>query len=260
MCRAGCCSPRAASPVKTADGGAGARWTRSRLGQQVLCPRSANARMLLERDGTSSNRIIGAASVKARPSPPPASKIWAAAIGATCSPAWTPRSGGADRRYAGGDHGRLLWGLHGYVGRITQTHRFRAAVSHAGVSDWLSLEGEAPQAGSDEVSFGGSVYDDPAPYLKASPIMHMRGVNTPTADDGGRARSRMPDAAERGVLHGASGAWRAGRISRVSGGRPSLQKARIARISVSGPSLVSALVRCRAALKDGGVALDCGVS
>src|SRR6202041_2325589 len=39
---------------------------------------------------------------------------------------------------------------------ITQTHRFRAAVSHAGVSDWLSLEGEAPQAGSDEVNFGGS--------------------------------------------------------------------------------------------------------
>jgi dipeptidyl aminopeptidase/acylaminoacyl peptidase len=62
---------------------------------------------------------------------------------------------------------------------ITQTHRFRAAVSHAGVSDWLSIEGEAPQAGSDEVNFGGSVYDNAAPYLKASPIMHMRGVATP---------------------------------------------------------------------------------
>ncbi len=63
---------------------------------------------------------------------------------------------------------------------ITQTHRFRAAVSHAGVSDWLSIEGEAPQAGSDQVNFGASVYDDPTAYLKASPIMHMRGVNTPT--------------------------------------------------------------------------------
>jgi dipeptidyl aminopeptidase/acylaminoacyl peptidase len=62
---------------------------------------------------------------------------------------------------------------------ITQTHRFRAAVAHAGVSDWLSIEGEAPQAGSDQVNFGGSVYDDAAPYLKASPIMHMRGVTTP---------------------------------------------------------------------------------
>jgi dipeptidyl aminopeptidase/acylaminoacyl peptidase len=75
----------------------------------------------------------------------------------------------------GGSYGGYLvmWG-------ITQTHRFRAAAAHAGVSDWLSIEGEAPQAGSDEVNFGGSVYDDAAPYLKASPIMHMRGVNTPT--------------------------------------------------------------------------------
>jgi dipeptidyl aminopeptidase/acylaminoacyl peptidase len=62
---------------------------------------------------------------------------------------------------------------------VTQTHRFRAAVSHAGVSDWLSIEGEAPQAGSDEVNFGGSVYDNAQPYLKASPIMHMRSVRTP---------------------------------------------------------------------------------
>jgi dipeptidyl aminopeptidase/acylaminoacyl peptidase len=62
---------------------------------------------------------------------------------------------------------------------VTQTHRFRAAVSHAGVSDWLSIEGEAPQAGSDEVNFGGSVYDNAQPYLRASPIMHMRGVRTP---------------------------------------------------------------------------------
>ncbi len=63
---------------------------------------------------------------------------------------------------------------------VTQTHRFRAAAADAGVSDWLSIEGEAPQAGSDEVSFGGSVYDDDRPYLRASPITHMRGVQTPT--------------------------------------------------------------------------------
>jgi dipeptidyl aminopeptidase/acylaminoacyl peptidase len=29
------------------------------------------------------------------------------------------------------------------------------------------------------VNFGGSVYDNAAPYLKASPIMYMRGVSTP---------------------------------------------------------------------------------
>ena len=62
---------------------------------------------------------------------------------------------------------------------VTQTHRFKAGAADAGVSDWLSIEGEAPQAGSDEVNFGGSVYDNDEPYLRASPITHMRGVSTP---------------------------------------------------------------------------------
>ncbi len=62
---------------------------------------------------------------------------------------------------------------------VTQTRRFAAAVAVAGVSDWLSIEGEAPQAGSDPVSFGGSVYDNPEPYLRASPITHMPGTATP---------------------------------------------------------------------------------
>lgn len=74
------------------------------------------------------------------------------------------------------------WSYGGYMAMwaVTQTHRFRAAAAGAGVSDWLSIEGEAPQAGSDEVNFGGSVYDDAAPYLRASPITHMRGTRTPT--------------------------------------------------------------------------------
>jgi dipeptidyl aminopeptidase/acylaminoacyl peptidase len=62
---------------------------------------------------------------------------------------------------------------------VTQTRRFAAGVAVAGVSDWLSIEGEAPQAGSDAVSFGGSVYDNPEPYLRASPITHMPGTATP---------------------------------------------------------------------------------
>ena len=82
-----------------------------------------------------------------------------------------------DRRLAieGGSYGgyMAMWA-------VSQTHRFRAAMADAGVSDWLSIEGEAPQAGSDQVNFGGSVYDNPAPYLRASPITHMRGAATPT--------------------------------------------------------------------------------
>ena len=81
---------------------------------------------------------------------------------------------------------------------VTQTHRFRAGVADAGVSDWLSIEGEAPQAGSDAVNFGGSVYDDPAPYLRASPITHMRGVTTPVliAVGAGDVECPMPQSQE----------------------------------------------------------------
>lgn len=64
---------------------------------------------------------------------------------------------------------------------VTQTHRFRAAAAHAGVSDWLSIQGEAPQMTADapDPSFNTLVYDDPRPQLRASPITHMRGVRTP---------------------------------------------------------------------------------
>ena len=64
---------------------------------------------------------------------------------------------------------------------ITQTHRFAAAASHAGVSDWLSIQGEAPQMTADapDPSFGTLVYNDPGPQLRASPITHMMGVRTP---------------------------------------------------------------------------------
>ena len=90
----------------------------------------------------------------------------------------------AAERAAPIDDGRLgitggSYGGYMTMWAVTQTHRFRAGVADAGVSDWLSIEGEAPQAGSDEVNFGGSVYDNPAPYLRASPITHMRGVATP---------------------------------------------------------------------------------
>ena len=63
---------------------------------------------------------------------------------------------------------------------VTQTHRFKAAVAAAGVSDWLSYYGEN---GIDEWMipyFGKSVYDDPAAYARSSPIEFIRNVTTPT--------------------------------------------------------------------------------
>jgi dipeptidyl aminopeptidase/acylaminoacyl peptidase len=63
---------------------------------------------------------------------------------------------------------------------VTQTHRFKAAVAAAGISDWLSYYGEN---GIDEWMipyFGKSVYDDPAAYARASAIDYIHNVTTPT--------------------------------------------------------------------------------
>jgi dipeptidyl aminopeptidase/acylaminoacyl peptidase len=65
---------------------------------------------------------------------------------------------------------------------VTQTHRFKAAVAQAGVSDWLSYYGEN---GIDQwllPYFGASVYDDPAVYARSSPINYIRGAVTPTLE------------------------------------------------------------------------------
>lgn len=63
---------------------------------------------------------------------------------------------------------------------VTQTNRFKAAVSAAGFSNWQSYYGEN---GIDEWMipfFGASVYDDPAVYAKSSPIDFVKNVKTPT--------------------------------------------------------------------------------
>lgn len=62
---------------------------------------------------------------------------------------------------------------------VTQTHRFKAGVAAAGISDWLSYYGEN---GIDEWMipyFGASVYDDPTIYARSSPINYIRIAKTP---------------------------------------------------------------------------------
>ena len=63
---------------------------------------------------------------------------------------------------------------------VTQTHRFKAAVASAGISDWLSYYGEN---GIDQWMipyFGKSAYDDPAAYARSSAISYIKDVRTPT--------------------------------------------------------------------------------
>ena len=63
---------------------------------------------------------------------------------------------------------------------VTQTHRFRAAVAGAGLSDWLSYYGENSIDQWMIPFFGASVYDDPAVYAKSSAITFIKNVTTPT--------------------------------------------------------------------------------
>jgi dipeptidyl aminopeptidase/acylaminoacyl peptidase len=74
------------------------------------------------------------------------------------------------------------WSYGGYMTMwtVTQTHRFKAAVSGAGISDWLSYYGENSIDQWMIPYFGASVYDDPAVYAKSSPITYIKNVQTPT--------------------------------------------------------------------------------
>jgi dipeptidyl aminopeptidase/acylaminoacyl peptidase len=63
---------------------------------------------------------------------------------------------------------------------ITQTNRFHAAVSGAGLANWLSYYGQNDIDQWMIPYFGASVYDDPAVYAKSSPINFIKQVKTPT--------------------------------------------------------------------------------
>jgi dipeptidyl aminopeptidase/acylaminoacyl peptidase len=74
------------------------------------------------------------------------------------------------------------WSYGGFMAMfaVTQTHRFRAAVAGAGISDWLSYYGENSIDQWMIPYFGASVYDDPAIYAKSSAITFIKQAKTPT--------------------------------------------------------------------------------
>ena len=65
---------------------------------------------------------------------------------------------------------------------VTQTDRFRAAVAVAGVSDWTSMMGTSDVESSMRPYYPKSIYIDPAPYARSSPINFIAHVHTPTAE------------------------------------------------------------------------------
>jgi dipeptidyl aminopeptidase/acylaminoacyl peptidase len=74
------------------------------------------------------------------------------------------------------------WSYGGYMTMwaVTQTHRFRAAVSGAGLANWQSYYGENDIDEWMIPYFGASVYEDPAVYARTAPMTFIKNAKTPT--------------------------------------------------------------------------------
>ena len=74
------------------------------------------------------------------------------------------------------------WSYGGYMAMwaVTQTTHFRAAISGAGISNWLSYYGQNSIARWSTSYFGGTVHDVPNIYARSSPINFIKQAKTPT--------------------------------------------------------------------------------
>jgi dipeptidyl aminopeptidase/acylaminoacyl peptidase len=73
------------------------------------------------------------------------------------------------------------WSYGGYMAMwtVTQTHRFKASVAGAGLSDLASEYGTEAGPSYDEWFFG-LPYEKPEGYIKCSPITYVKNARTPT--------------------------------------------------------------------------------
>jgi dipeptidyl aminopeptidase/acylaminoacyl peptidase len=101
-----------------------------------------------------------------------------------------------EKRYPIDDRrvGLTGWSYGGFMTMfaVTQTHRFRAAVAGAGISDWKSYYGENQIDQWMIPFFGASVYDDPAVYAKMSAINYIKNVTTPVLEVVGERDGECP--------------------------------------------------------------------
>jgi dipeptidyl aminopeptidase/acylaminoacyl peptidase len=73
---------------------------------------------------------------------------------------------------------------------VTQTHRYKAAIEGAGITDWLSF---IPTSDIWQTDYDARLQEkDPAPFLKFSPVMYADQVTTPLLILHGEADQRVP--------------------------------------------------------------------
>jgi dipeptidyl aminopeptidase/acylaminoacyl peptidase len=75
---------------------------------------------------------------------------------------------------------------------ITQTNRFKAAIGHAGISDWYSFYGQSDIPGLMEYGFGGFPWAAADTYRKYSPMTYVERVRTPLMITHGEEDRRVP--------------------------------------------------------------------
>ncbi|HVF92465.1 MAG TPA: S9 family peptidase [Blastocatellia bacterium] len=75
---------------------------------------------------------------------------------------------------------------------VTQTDRFKAAIGHAGISDWYSFHGQSDVPGLMEYGFGGFPWVARETYAKYSPMSFVERVKTPLMITHGEQDRRVP--------------------------------------------------------------------
>ncbi len=75
---------------------------------------------------------------------------------------------------------------------ITQTDRFKAAIGHAGISDWYSFYGQSDIPGLMEYGFAGQPWTNAETYRKWSPMTYVDRVKTPLMITHGERDLRVP--------------------------------------------------------------------
>jgi dipeptidyl aminopeptidase/acylaminoacyl peptidase len=75
---------------------------------------------------------------------------------------------------------------------ITQTDRFKAAIGHAGISDWYSFHGQSDVPGLMEYGLEGHPWTTPENYRKHSPMTYVDRVKTPIMITHGERDLRVP--------------------------------------------------------------------
>ncbi len=75
---------------------------------------------------------------------------------------------------------------------ITQTDRFKAAIGHAGISDWYSFHGQSDIPGLMEYGFLGQPWTSTEVYRKWSPMTYVDRAKTPIMITHGERDLRVP--------------------------------------------------------------------